>query len=140
MTFKIFISSAIVSVIVTAIGNIIIQKMANRSAEKTARDAAANEIEKMQLTWNREDTVSSDDEFAEMAAVVSKWSLWKNGAWEADAIEKIASIRAKETGVLGDLVDELYNCVNSEMYEKADKVLTKAINERRRLKSLNAPK
>ena len=140
MTFEIFISSAIVSAAITVVGNIVMARITAKSAERTAKDAAANEIEKMQLTWNREDTVSSDDEFAEMAAVVSKWAVWKTGAWDADAIEKVSSIRAKEIGALGDIMDELYACIDSRMFDRGNELLTKAINERRRIKMQKAEK
>lgn len=135
MTFKIFISSAIVSAIITTFGTIIAAKIAQKTARETAQETANQEIKKMERTWEREDLVSSDEEFAEMASIVSKYVSFGTGAWSDEAIAKVAAIRSKEKGELGKIMDDLYKCIMDDMYVNADRLLTKAINEKRRLKS-----
>lgn len=138
MYAKIIVSSAIVSASITFIGTIISANIARKSARETAQEIANKEIEKMKLSWQREDMVSSDEEFAEMAAVVSKFVAYATGSWADEALEKIASIRSKECGMLGQIMDELYASVRDNQFQKADSLLTKAINEKRRIKSQSA--
>ena len=137
MTFEIFISSAIVSAVITVLGNIITAKISQKAAVESAKDTAAHEIDKLQLMWQHESIVSSDEEFAEMAAVVSKFISYSNGAFDADAIEKVAAIRSKESGQLGRIMDDLYKSVLSDAYKQAEQLLAQAIDEKRRIKTPN---
>lgn len=89
----------------------------------------------MDRVWQREDLVSSDEEFAEMASVVSKFVSFGTGAWSVESIEKVAAIRSKESGEIGTIMDELYKSILSDSYTQADNLLTKAINEKRRIKT-----
>lgn len=135
MYFKIVVSSAVISAVIAAIGGIITTTITQRSTRKIAQETANQEIQKMERTWEREDVVSSDEEFAKMASLVSKYVLCANGAWDSEAIEAIAAIRSQENGRLGEIMDELYTCVQSDMYRKADKLLSDAIKEKRRIKT-----
>ena len=134
MTFEIFISSAIISTLITVIGNIITAKISHKAAIETAKKTANHEIEKMERIWQHESIVSSDEEFAEMAAVVSKFVSFANGAFSAEAIEKVAAIRSKESGQLGSVMDNLYNSILTDNYRQSDDLLAKAIEEKRRIK------
>ena len=135
MYIKIIVSSAVISALITFIGSIISANIARKSAKETAQEIANKEIEKMKLSWQREDMVSSDEEFAEMASVVAKFCAFATGAWSDEAIEKVGAIRSKESGKLGQIMDELYESVKCDRFAEADLLLTDAINEKRRLKS-----
>lgn len=100
-----------------------------------SRSTANKEIEKMKLSWDHEDTVSSDDDFAEMAALVSKFVCLSTGGWQPDALSKVAEVRSRESGRLGDILDKLYVCIGQEHYRETDALLTEAITEKRKLKS-----
>ena len=135
MTIEIFISSAVVSALITFVGTIISSSIARKSAKETAQETANKEIEKMKLTWQREDIVSSDEEFADMCAVVAKYSSFATGMWGDEAIEKVGSVRSKECGKLGKIMDDLYDSVKQDRFQEADIHLSAAINEKRRIKS-----
>ena len=135
MTFKIIISSAIVSAIITTIGSIITAKISQKTAVKTAEETANREIEKMERTWQREDIVSSDEEFAEMASAVASFVHMRNGAFSLDATKAVASIRSKETGELASTLDLLYNSIQADDYQKTELLLSEAITEKRKIKS-----
>lgn len=106
-----------------------------------SRSTANKEIEKMELTWEREDVVSSDDEFAEMASAVAKFVTHNSGVNQRAAMEQVAAVRSKETGVLGRLLDELYIEVQSGVAYNADIRLSQVIDQKRESKSkTNAPK
>lgn len=134
MTIKILISSAIVSAIITVIGNIITSKISQEAAIEAAKKAACHEIDKMERTWEREDIVSSDDEFAEMAKAVAKFIDYSTCDNQQDAIGRVAAIRSKESGELGCALDNLYSAVKQEDTESANQYLTEAIEKKRALK------
>lgn len=135
MTIKIIISSAIVSALISVIGSIITTAMANKAAAKTAKETTNNEIEKLKLTWDREDIVSSDDEFAEMAATVARFVQYNNSPNRADAMAKVAAVRSKELSGLGEDLDFLYDAIRSNSQTEADQYLTMAITEKRKIKN-----
>ncbi|MGM9563758.1 MAG: hypothetical protein ACI3VQ_06740 [Faecousia sp.] len=111
-----------------------------------SRSTANKEIEKMQLAWEREDVVSSDDEFAEMAAGVAEFVQAYSAFYQRNALAKVAAIRSKETGELGKLLDDLYDAIKSCDYSRTNLTLSEVINEKRNAKSKcdahrrNAPK
>ena len=92
------------------------------------------EIEKLKLTWNREDVISSDEEFAEMASAVSQFVYYNCETNRENAIIKIAAARSKETGELGVFLDDLYKNVQSDNRSEADALLTATIQEKRRIR------
>lgn len=134
MTVEIVISSAVVGAIISLIGNIIAAKIAQRTAVKTAQETTNHEIKKLEKTWEREDVVSSDEEFAEMACAVAKYvhrNTIDNGV---DATGKVASVRSKEHGELGRILDSLHENLDKRDLEGSAAALSKAIEEKRRLK------
>lgn len=131
MTIRIYISAAIISAIITVVGNIISAKIAQRTALKTAQEATNQEIKKLEKTWEREDIVSSDEDFAEMVKAVAKVCDYYCLDNQQDAISKVASIRSKERGRLGDTLDDLYQAVKAEDFDAANMYLTFAIDYKR---------
>lgn len=87
---------------------IIVAHISRKTAIGTAKETASREMEKLERTWDRDDIVSSDDEFAEMAAVVSKFVCFADGTWELDALSKVAEVRSRESEKLGEILDSLY--------------------------------
>ena len=136
MYMRIIISSAVISALISFVGTVYSAHEARKSAMETAQEIANQEVEKMKLSWQREDMVSSDEEFAEMASVVAKFCAFSNGGWSDEAIEKVGAIRSKEFGTLGKIMDNLYFSVKNNMYQEADMHLSDAIDEKRRIKSL----
>ena len=100
-----------------------------------SRSTANKEIEKLQLSWEREDIISSDDEFADMTGAVAKYVSHNTSSNQRDAIERVASVRSKETGTLGRLLDELYIDVKSNNINDADIHLSQVIDQKREAKS-----
>ena len=134
MDLQTIISSAVVSTAITVIGSIIVAHISRKAAIGTAKETASRELEKLERTWNHDDIVSSDDEFAEMAALVSKFVCFANGGWQVDALSKVAEVRSRESGKLGDILDKLYVRIGQQYYRETDVLLAEAIAEKRRLK------
>ncbi len=134
MDWKTIISSAVISTIITVIGSVIVAHISRKTAVETAKETANHELEKLERTWDHDDIVSSDDEFAEMAALISKFVCYATGAWNIDALSKVAEVRSRESGTLGDILDSLYISIENRQYQETDVLLTKAIDEKRRLK------
>ena len=140
MTFKIIISSAIVSAFIAMIGSIITAKIAQKTAVKTAEETANREIEKMERTWQREDLVSSDEEFAEMASSVAAFVFYNDGTGRLQAMQHIAAIRSKEVGHIATILDNLYNDVRAKKIASANLLLNDAIEEKRKIRTGNPSK
>lgn len=99
-----------------------------------SRSTANKEIERMKLAWEREDVISSDDEFAEMTGAVAKFVSTCSGTTKRNALEQVASIRSKETGELGRLLDNLYLDIQSGYPTNADIHLSQVIDQKREAK------
>ena len=99
-----------------------------------SRFTANKEVEKMQLVWNREDIISSDDEFAEMAGKVAKFISRATSAHHQDAMQSVAAVRSKELGIMGELLDTLYQHVNDGNLSLIDSQLSKVIKHKRETK------
>lgn len=133
MKFEFFISSAVVTAIASLVSAVISALISKRTAENTAN----KEIEKLKLGWEREDIISSDEEFAEMARSVSQAIDYCNFSNKQEAIGLVASVRSKEYGELGVILDRLYCAIKSENLTEANEQLSKAIDKKRSLKSVS---
>lgn len=105
-----------------------------------SRFSAQNEIEKMRISWEREDMISSDEEFTEMVVTVTRYINSKEKTDETAALEKINSLRSKELGELFfqlNLMQRIINIKDSEGkpdFKFLDKCLSDAIEQRRKAK------
>lgn len=100
----------------------------------TSRSTANKEIEKLKMSWEREDIVSSDDEFAEMASAVALFVQCDVPATQYEAMQKIAALRSKEVTDIAELLDSLYLDVHRNDRYRADSSLTKVLNKKREIK------
>lgn len=121
------ISSELICSLISVAG-VIVSALISRNVSK---NTTAKEIEQMKLTWEREDLVSSEDDFGEMTASVARYISGFHVSSQRDALAKIASIRAKENGALGVALDELYQAVYHRSIMEINDRLTKVINARR---------
>lgn len=104
-------------------------------SKRTAETVANKETEKMKLKWEREDVVSSDEEFASMVDAAAQTIAHPSSENYSVAVGRVAAIRSKEIGTLGELMDELYKAIRNLDYERADEWLTKIIKLKRLMKS-----
>ena len=63
-----------------------------------SKHSAQKELEKMRISWEREDSISSDDEFSEMVAAVTRYICSHEKDDEITALERINSLCSKECG------------------------------------------
>lgn len=131
MKIEFWISSAAVTTVASLISAILSALIARKTAVTTAN----KEIEKMKLSWEREDTVSSDDEFAEMAKEVAGFVVLSNGCNDYNALRAIAAVRIKETGEVLRILNDLYVAVQSDDFSRADALLREATEARKNQRS-----
>lgn len=124
-------SSVVICTIITTIG-VIVSALVSLFV---ARSTAANEIKKMQLSWEREDAVSSDDEFAAMVSASVKYANTEDDDLMIDTLQKVASLRAKSVGEIAKTYDLLYLAVQRSNYTGIDEVLTELLNQKRNAKA-----
>lgn len=105
-------------------------------AYAVSHHTTAAEFKKMRLEWEREDKISSDDEFAEMAAAVAAFNrrnVHSSAEHLSEASARVAAIRAKEQGRIAELADELYLLIHPAWdREKVDNALSAIIIEKRK--------
>lgn len=134
MTFEIVVSSAVAGAVVSLIGSIITAKIAQNAARDTAKETANQEIKKLEKTWEREDIISSEEEFSAMANAVARYihqNTLNNGV---DAAGKVAGVRSKEHGKIGRILDELHKSIDDRDLEKAALNLSEVIDAKRKIK------
>lgn len=134
MTIEIVVSSAVVSAFITLIGTIVSAKTAQKTAIKAAQETANQEIKKLERTWEREDIVSSDEEFSAMASAVAMYVHRDSAENGVNAAGKVAGVRSKEHGELGHILDSLHKSIDDRNLEKAAENLSRAIDEKRKIK------
>ena len=103
-----------------------------------SRSTANKEIERLKLFWEREDVVSSDDDFVEMASKVASYISGVRDGYSLgiqDVASIVAAVRSKESGALATLLDELYSAVTSKNLYAIDSALTRVIEEKRKRKT-----
>ena len=92
-----------------------------------SKHTANKELEKLRMSWDREDIVSSDEEFSAMAASVAEYVGYCSDTNRNKALAQVASVRAKEKGVLGNALDSLYSYIYKSEYQMANTQLTEVI-------------
>ena len=130
ITIDVMITSAVAGTICTTIGGIITAVIARKAAKDAAKETANQEIAKLEHTWKREDTLSSDDEYGEMAKLVV---LYTTGVaiGPYDALAAIAALRMKEHGEIATVLDLLYYAIKCRDCAEADIQLDNLISVRR---------
>lgn len=112
---------ALMGVIVSSTFSCIISKFATKI-----------ELEKLQKAWEREDTISYDEEFSEMVESVAR-TIYTPYPDFTDSMGKIAAFRSKEHGSLA--LDELYSVAATLDKATVNNALTKVIEEKRKISS-----
>lgn len=113
---------------------------------RTSKRTIDKEIEKMRLSWEREDLVSSDADFSKMAEAVACYISDSNADNQNIAIQRVSGVRINEHGEISQLLDELYFAVRSNDRNSSELALTKVVNKKRETKrhaetsSRNKPK
>lgn len=121
-------TTEIIVALITSLGVVVSALIAWRVSISQAN----KEIKKLQKTWEHENSVSFDDEFAEMVSAVSLYANSKNIGDGYRALEKVSAIRAKVTGPLADCLDELHHKLENNQFHGLEKCLSNAINENRK--------
>lgn len=100
-----------------------------------AKSSASKEIDKLKLTWKREDVVSSETDFSEMVSSVAVYAKTLSIDDMNTATKWVAKIRAQESGALGDLLDGLYNQLRDPIVFELEDTLSEIIKEKRQRKN-----
>ena len=105
-----------------------------------SKSSAEKEIQKMKLEWKRQDIVSSDDDFSDMAIAVSAFIQMQTLRTHTQAVAAIMKIRAKESGDIAKSLDALYEAVGRRGYgynpdlNQIDNLLSEILEQKRNSK------
>lgn len=105
-----------------------------------SKSSAEKEIQKMKFEWKRQDIVSSDDDFSDMAIAVSAFIQTQTLRTHTQAVAAIMKIRAKESGDIAKSLDALYEAVGRQGYgynpdlNQIDNLLSEILEQKRNSK------
>lgn len=105
-----------------------------------SKSSAEKEIQRMKLEWKRQDIVSSDEDFSDMAVAVSRFIQMQDGTTHLKAVETVMKIRAKELGSIAESLDALYLAIGKRGYgynpnlEQIDTLLSEILKQKRNAK------
>lgn len=104
-----------------------------------SHSATKKEMHRLERTWQHDDVISSDEEFAKMAGLVARYVASKTLDDCYDTCEAVAAIRSKESGELGRALDTLYKAVRMDTCRPSeiDSALSCVIEEKRKAKRRN---
>lgn len=97
------------------------------------RYTVTKENEKTKLAWEREDVAASEDDFRTMAEAVTTYILDNCQTNQRIALAKVAGIRATETRVFAEELDDLYIAIRHESTKPAEDLLAKVIEHKRKI-------
>jgi len=112
-------TTEVICAIIAAGGAIVSAVIARSVSHSTAK----KELERLKLTWDREDVVSSDDDFAEMAFAVARYTQSRRETYDSsarDVISMVASVRARRQDLaaiedaLTRVIDEKRKCQRAQ--------------------------
>ena len=98
-----------------------------------SRYTLKKETEKMKLSWDREDSIASEDDFKSMAEAVAAYLAYNSQTNQHTALAKVAGIRATETRIFAEELDELYNHIRRDNTSAAEDLLSKIIEHKRKI-------
>ena len=107
---------------------------------RVSKSSTEKEFKKMQMEWNHQDIVSSDEDFSNMAVAVSRFIQMQDGSTHRKAVEAVMKIRAKESGPIAKSLDSLYFAIGKRGYgytqnlEQIDNLLSEILEQKRNAK------
>lgn len=132
----ILIETEVICAIITVSGVVISSVI----AFLVSKNSAEKEIEKMKMSWKREDSTASDEEFSEMITAVTRYVHGRKREDELPALEKLNNVRRKETGYIYLLLDLFYRLTTikdmdgNPNFRLLDKYLSQLIEQNRLVK------
>lgn len=100
--------------------------------------SSAKEIKKLRLELEHNDQSALSSELSEALASAARFSNYASSRNQNAASGKIAAVRSKYSGSVGELLDELYNAVVNGSPPEVDRVLALLVTEERNRKTDNS--
>ena len=123
-------TTEIVCALITVFGVILSALISYRTSRRISKD----EIQKLTMTWSREDSLSISKDLEDLTQLVYDFIDCENNYFSIPALSKLASIRAKETGPVSILLDELSDALNSRDLLRRRYLLPKIVEQYRESK------
>lgn len=100
----------------------------------TARSTSKRETERLKMSFEHADVVSSDNTFSEMAGLVAEFLRESIGLTQREALRSVAVIRAVESGIMGEKLDALHDAILCGRTADVNRLLHEVIREKRNRK------
>ena len=117
------VSPEVACTLITIAGSVITVLISNRNAKIQARSTASDEVEKMTRTWQREDKLSSEEEFKAVCETIAAYLHDGTSDSQGEALVNIAGMRATTNGQLAEVLDGIYETIRDGNRQLAEKNL-----------------
>ena len=113
--------------LISAVISLVISHFSSRAIVK-------KELEKMKLAWQREDSVTYENEFSEMVNAVSRYIVSCYSSDKQEALGKVGCLRSKRSGSVAFFLDELYQEISENQNDCIKDTLAILVDEERKSK------
>lgn len=123
----IILTTEIICALITTGGVII----ASGVSALVSRSIAKKSDEKDDKKWNRKALISSVDELSAMANAVGAYISFDSARNHQNAMATVAAVRIRESGQLGESLDELQDALCRKNIPATKEALSKVVNDKR---------
>lgn len=96
-----------------------------------SRTTASKEIEKMRLSWDREDATSTDEAFFKMIQAVRSYTSSENEYLKYDAMNAVNALQIRESAAVCAVLSQLHDALHQGSRHRAELLLTAAVEAKK---------
>lgn len=85
------------------------------------------DLEKLRLSWNREDKLAYMNQFTKMVTSVSEYLTVEGAPPHSAAMNSVRALQATESGTNAQMLDDLYNAISEHDKETTRNILSQIL-------------
>lgn len=96
-----------------------------------SRSTASKEIEKMRLSWDREDTASADEAFSQMIHAVREYTSCENEYFKYGAMNAVDALQLTESDAVSAVLSQLHDALHQGNRHQAELLLADIVEAKK---------
>lgn len=96
-----------------------------------SRTTANKEIEKMRLSWDREDAASADEAFSHMIHAVREYTSSENEYFKYAALNSVDTLQLRESAAVASVLAQLHTSLEHGNRHLAEQLLSASIEAKK---------
>ena len=96
-----------------------------------SRSTANKEIEKMRLSWDREDTTLADEAFSQMIHAVREYISCENEYFKYGAMNAVDALQLKESDAVNAVLAQLHDALRLGSRPQAEQLLAAVVEAKK---------